>query len=136
MHVVIIGAGEVGYHVVGTLYREGVEIVGVDHDQMVLDHLRQEFGIETFQGNAMDPAILERAGVGACDLFLAITDSDETNIISCLTVIQCFSKHFNTGNNSFEYFTKTNNFNFFTNLNFSSLYLTGCYCTTPWDRKY
>ena len=93
VRVVIIGAGEVGYHVVGTLYREGVEIVGVDHDQGVLDHLRQEFGIETLQGNAMDPAILERAGVGACDLFVAITDSDETNIISCLMAAELGAQH-------------------------------------------
>lgn len=93
MRVVIIGAGEVGYHIVGTLYREGVEIVGVDHDHAVLDHLRQEFGIETIQGNAIDPAILEQAGVDACDLFVAITDSDETNIISCLMAAELGAQH-------------------------------------------
>lgn len=84
MRVVIVGAGEVGYHVIGTLYREGVEIVAVDTDQAILERLRQEFSITTIFGNAVDAAVLEQAGVSEAELFVAVTNYDETNIISCM----------------------------------------------------
>lgn len=84
MKVVIAGAGEVGYHVVDALYREGVEIVAVDTDSAVLERLRQEFTVTTHQGNATDTAVLREAGVDSADLFLAVTNYDETNIIACL----------------------------------------------------
>lgn len=84
MKVVIIGAGEVGYHVIGSLYRENVDIVAIDTNQGVLDQLNKEFNITTLIGNATDGHILETAGVAEADLFLAVTNYDETNIISCL----------------------------------------------------
>ena len=82
MRVVIVGAGEVGYHVIGTLYREGVDIVTVDTDQAILERLRQEFNITTILGNAVDGKVLEQAGASDAELFIAVTNYDETNIIS------------------------------------------------------
>lgn len=84
MKVLIIGAGEVGYHVIGALYRENVDIVAIDSDPAVLEQLKAEFNITLLQGNATDAALLEKAGAATADLFLAITNYDETNIISCL----------------------------------------------------
>ena len=84
LRVVIAGAGEVGYHVTGSLYREGVEIAAIDSDPGVLERLRQEFNITTFLGTATDTETLTQAEVGRADLFLAITNYDETNIIACL----------------------------------------------------
>ena len=84
LRVVIVGAGEVGYHVIGSLYREGVEIVAIDSDTAILERLRQEFNITTIFGNAIDSAILEQAEVDKAELFVAVTNYDETNIISCL----------------------------------------------------
>jgi trk/ktr system potassium uptake protein len=82
--VVIIGAGEVGYHVIGALYRENVDIVAIDSDPGVIEQLKAEFNITTLLGNATDSSLLETAEAGSADLFLAITNHDETNIISCL----------------------------------------------------
>jgi len=84
LKVVISGAGEVGYHVVGALYREGVDIVAIDHNQAILEQLRQEYNITTILGNAIDSDVLVEARVSEADLFLAITNYDETNIIACL----------------------------------------------------
>ena len=84
MKVLIIGAGEVGYHVIGALYRENVDIVAIDSDPSVLEQLQAEFNIKTLLGNATDGSLLEAAGAAEADLFLAITNHDETNIISCL----------------------------------------------------
>jgi trk system potassium uptake protein TrkA len=82
--VVIVGAGEVGYHVIGALYRENVDIVAIDSDPSVLEQLKTEFNITTLLGNATDSNLLEQAETDKADLFLAITNHDETNIISCL----------------------------------------------------
>ena len=84
MRVIIIGAGEVGYHVIGALYREGVDIVAVDTHPSVLEHLKSDFNITTLLGNATNEDVLKAAGVEGADLFLAITNYDETNIISCM----------------------------------------------------
>jgi trk system potassium uptake protein TrkA len=90
--VVIAGAGEVGYHVVEALYREGVEILALDSDPGVLERLRNDFNIPTMQGNATDTGVLDAAGVGQADLFLAITNYDETNIIACLMAAEAGAK--------------------------------------------
>jgi trk/ktr system potassium uptake protein len=82
--VLIVGAGEVGYHVIGALYRENVDIVAIDTDPGVLEQLKAEFNITTLLGNATDSSLLEQAGVDSTDLFLAVTNHDETNIIACL----------------------------------------------------
>ncbi|HKJ00283.1 MAG TPA: Trk system potassium transporter TrkA [bacterium] len=84
MKVLIIGAGEVGYHVIGSLYRENVDLVAIDTDPAVLEQLKAEFNITTMLGNATDSGLLREAGAATADLFLAITNYDETNIISCL----------------------------------------------------
>ncbi|MDH5753017.1 MAG: NAD-binding protein, partial [Deltaproteobacteria bacterium] len=84
MRVVIVGAGEVGYHVIGSLYREGVDIQVVDTDPGVLEQLKSEFNVATLLGNATNSKLLEEAGVDRADLFIAITNYDETNIISCM----------------------------------------------------
>jgi trk system potassium uptake protein TrkA len=90
--VIIAGAGEVGYHVVEALYREGVDILALDSDPGVLERLRQDFDIPTLQGNATDTAVLDAAGAAQADLFLAITNHDETNIIACLMAAEAGAK--------------------------------------------
>ena len=84
MRVVIAGAGEVGYQIMGALYREGVDIVVIDNNPDILELLREEFNVTTIEGSATDADTLDKAGVGSADLFLAVTNFDETNIIACL----------------------------------------------------
>jgi trk system potassium uptake protein TrkA len=84
LKVVFVGAGEVGYHVIDALYREGVDIVAVDNNSAVLERLREDYAITTVLGNATDSATLDSVDLQHVDLFLAVTDSDETNIIACL----------------------------------------------------
>ena len=84
MKVIIVGAGEVGYHIIGALYRENVDIVVIDSDYHVLDQLKTEFNISTLLGNATDSSLLQDAGVSEADLFITVTNYDETNIVSCL----------------------------------------------------
>ena len=82
MKVVIVGAGEVGYHVIGALYRENVDIVAIDLNQAVLDQLKSEFNITTLLGNATDSDLLERAGAKEADMFLAVTSKTPASLVT------------------------------------------------------
>ncbi len=84
MRFVIAGAGEVGYHIVESIHREGVNITVIDGGEAVLQRLHRLFWVDTVLGNASNRDVLEKAQVGGADLFIAVTSSDEINIISSL----------------------------------------------------
>lgn len=84
MKVFIAGAGEVGCYVAEALHRERVEITVMDEDPNALERLGERLPVTLAQGNAIDHTQLERFGAGEADLFAAVTDFDETNLISCL----------------------------------------------------
>ncbi|MDH4121340.1 MAG: Trk system potassium transporter TrkA [Deltaproteobacteria bacterium] len=92
MRVVIAGVGEVGYHVVETLFREGVELTALDTQENLLENLEREFHLTTFLGSATDALLLEKARVGEADLFLAVTNHDETNVIACMMAAEMGAK--------------------------------------------
>jgi trk system potassium uptake protein TrkA len=84
MKVIIIGAGEVGYHIADSLSREGIDTVLVDINEERLHEVSETLDIQTVLGSGSSPAVLKRAGMAHADMVVAVTDSDETNMISCL----------------------------------------------------
>ncbi len=83
MKVVIAGAGEVGYHLIENLSRESLEILVVDSNEEVLKKLKSEYDVKTDCAHIIDSKFLTKAHLADADLFLAITNSDETNMIAC-----------------------------------------------------
>ncbi len=83
MRIVIIGAGEVGRYVASRLIYEDKEVVVIDKDQSLLDKLRDKLDLETIHGSGSSPRVLEEAGIREAEALLAVTDSDETNLIAC-----------------------------------------------------
>ncbi|MFW6456193.1 MAG: Trk system potassium transporter TrkA [Desulfohalobiaceae bacterium] len=83
MRIIIIGAGEVGSYIAWRLAAEDKEVVVVDKDAQVLAGIAEKLDVETVQGPGSSPRILQQAGVGTADLLLAVTDSDEINLIAC-----------------------------------------------------
>ncbi len=83
MKVVIAGAGEVGVALARYLRAENDEIVLIDKDADKLGTLSEQLDIQTVVGSSAYPSVLERAGAEHADVFLAVTGSDETNIVSC-----------------------------------------------------
>lgn len=83
MKIIIAGAGQVGVGLAKYLRAENNEIVLVDSDCERLGNLSEQLDIQTIEGSAAYPAILEKAGAEHADVFLAVTGSDETNIVSC-----------------------------------------------------
>ncbi len=83
MRIVIIGAGEVGRYVASRLIHEDKEVVVIDKNQSLLEKLRDKLDLETVHGSGSSPKVLEEAGIKDAEALLAVTDSDETNLIAC-----------------------------------------------------
>ena len=82
MHIIIIGAGDVGYHLAKAVYQDH-EVVIVVKDE---DALEQVLGldVQVVQGNGADIKVLKQAGVEKSDLVVAVTDHDELNIVASM----------------------------------------------------
>ncbi|KAA3628812.1 MAG: Trk system potassium transporter TrkA [Proteobacteria bacterium] len=83
MKILILGAGQVGASVAGILAGEANDITIVDRDPVRLRELQDRLDLRTVVGYASHPEVLERAGGEDADIILAVTNSDETNMIAC-----------------------------------------------------
>lgn len=83
MKIIIAGAGQVGVGLAKYLRAENHDIVLIDSDVERLGNLSEQLDIQTIEGSSAYPAILEKAGAHHADIFLAVTGSDETNIVAC-----------------------------------------------------
>ena len=83
MKIVILGAGAVG-SALASLLSEEHDIVIVDNNSSVLDYLEEEADLKTILGSCSYPNILVNADIANADMVVAVTGSDEINIVSCL----------------------------------------------------
>ncbi len=83
MKIVIAGAGEVGSHLAKLLSYENQDIVLVDRDAEKLANLDSNYNLMTMVGRPTSIQALREAGVEDCDLFIAVSPYEATNIISC-----------------------------------------------------
>ena len=83
MKILILGAGQVGSTVAESLVSEANDIIVVDTDAEKLRQLQDRFDLRTLVGNASHPSTLERAGIAEADILLAVTQSDEVNMVAC-----------------------------------------------------
>jgi trk system potassium uptake protein TrkA len=90
MKILVLGAGQVGKTVASALLREQSDITIVDQNFQLLKSLENRLDIRTVHGNASNPDVLIRAGAEDADLILAVTNSDETNMIACQVAYSLF----------------------------------------------
>ena len=83
MKIIILGAGQVGSSVAHNLAGEDNDITVVDINARVLQQLQDKLDISTVAGVASHPDVLRRAGADDADMVLAVTSSDEVNMIAC-----------------------------------------------------
>ena len=83
MKIIILGAGQVGTSVAANLVSEANDITVVDQDAELLRELQDRFDLGTVQGHAAHPDVLLRAGAEDADMIIAVTNSDETNMVAC-----------------------------------------------------
>ncbi len=79
----IVGAGQVGQYLCEKFSSEGQEVVLIDRDEEKIKGLERELNIQTFVGNGASARLLAEAGISKTDLFIAVTDSDEVNLVAC-----------------------------------------------------
>lgn len=84
MKILILGAGQVGSSAAEQLSREeSNDVTVVDTRTDILRELQDRLDIRTIAGHASHPDILKRAGAEDTDIVIALTDSDETNMLAC-----------------------------------------------------
>lgn len=93
MKIVIVGGGKVGYTLAQQLTTEEHDITLVDNDAEVLAHADETLDIMCIKGNGASVDILKAAGVSQADILLAVTDSDELNMICCVIGKKLGAKH-------------------------------------------
>ncbi|MBO4695516.1 MAG: Trk system potassium transporter TrkA [Clostridia bacterium] len=84
MNIVIVGAGSVGSELVEQLIREGHNITVIDSDQKNVQNAVNRFDVNGFVGNGGSLDTLLEAGIKNCDIFIAVTEKDEINVLACM----------------------------------------------------
>ncbi|MCP4789017.1 MAG: Trk system potassium transporter TrkA [Gammaproteobacteria bacterium] len=83
MKIIILGAGQVGKTLAENLAIDGNDITMVDQNKAALKDLQDRLDIRTIAGPASLPSILEAAGVEDADMLVAVTNTDEVNMVAC-----------------------------------------------------
>lgn len=83
MKIVVVGYGKIGHALVQQLANEGHDIVVIDKKERVLNDSQEEFDIGIVNGNGAVVEIQREAGVAKADLLIAVSSSDEINLLSC-----------------------------------------------------
>lgn len=84
MKIVIVGAGEVGYHIASRLALENKDVLVIDSDPGAIRRVAENIDAQTIVGSGSSPSVLEEAGIKEAEIILAVTNSDEANLVACL----------------------------------------------------
>jgi trk system potassium uptake protein TrkA len=84
MHIIVVGAGEVGYHVAERLSGQQHDVVVVDVDPGRLEYVSSHLDVAVVEGSGTSQSVLEEAGLDHAGLLLAVTNIDEVNLVSCM----------------------------------------------------
>ncbi len=91
MKILILGAGQVGRTAAQHLSREEAnEVTVVDINEDMLRDLQDRLDVRTVAGNAAHPSVLEAAGAAEADIIVALTTSDEVNMMACEVAFTLF----------------------------------------------
>jgi len=84
MSIIIIGAGEVGYHLAQRLSQEKKDVVVIDRDLDKIRRVQNTLDVQAIHGSGGSISLLRQAGISEAGMIIAVTNSDEVNMISCL----------------------------------------------------
>jgi len=90
MKIIILGANKVGAALAESLAKEANDITVVDPNAITLRELKDRLDIATVEGQVSFPDVLERAGARDADMLIAITESDEVNLVACQIAYSMF----------------------------------------------
>jgi len=88
LKIIIIGAGKVGCQIAKTLSSENHDVVIIEKDDIKRQSAQDNLDVLTILGNGANVRTLEEAGIKQTDMIIAVTSSDEANMIACMTAKQ------------------------------------------------
>ena len=83
MKTIICGAGDVGYSIADKLSKENFEVTVIDESDDRLSKVSESLDVKTINGTPSLPSVLMDAGAEDCEILIAVTKSDETNMVTC-----------------------------------------------------
>jgi len=84
LKVIIVGAGEVGFHIASHLTLENKDVVVIDNNPEATRRISDNLDVQIVMGSGSSPVVLEEADIQQAEIILAVTNSDETNLVACL----------------------------------------------------
>ena len=93
MKIIIAGNGKTGFHLAGQLSAEGHDVTVLDRNPAQLKKSQNTQDVITYPGNATNVDTLREIGANSADLLIALTTSDETNLIACMMARQLGTRH-------------------------------------------
>lgn len=85
MKILVVGGGEIGKNLTTQLAHDGYQVTVIDREESVVNSMGNSVDAICLQGNGASYATLKEAGAGEADILIAVTNSDELNILSCMT---------------------------------------------------
>lgn len=90
MRIIIVGAGEVGTNLAKTFLHEGQDVVIIDNDPEKVFAVTELMDVQALKGHGSHPDTLEAAGAEKCNMLVAVTSSDEVNMVACQIAYSIF----------------------------------------------
>ena len=84
MKAIIIGAGEVGFHTAKLLVEDNNDVILIDQSREACQRVQEQLDLITLEGSGASPSLLVEAGIKETELLMAVTNSDEINMLACV----------------------------------------------------
>ena len=91
MYIIVVGGGKVGFHLAKELVEANHEVLVIEENAERVGEIQDELGDIVMEGDGCEATVLEKAGTGRADMFLAVTGDDEDNLVSCQVAKQRFN---------------------------------------------
>lgn len=93
MKIIVTGCGKIGIAVIENLVNEGHDVIAIDNRLEVIEEIRDVYDVICICSNGADYNTLKEAGISNTDMFIAVTGSDELNMLSCIIAKKMGAKH-------------------------------------------
>ena len=93
MNIIVVGCGKIGVAIIDNLVKEGHNVVAIDNRIEAVEEIRDIYDIMCMCSNGADFNTLKEAGIENTDMFIAVTGSDELNMLSCIIAKKTGAKH-------------------------------------------
>lgn len=93
MRIIVVGCGKIGKTIIGSLIKERHEVIAVDKDRDVIEKIATEYDVKCICANGAEYDSLVEIGAETADIFIAVTTSDESNMLSCFVAKKLGAKH-------------------------------------------